>query len=129
MEATETQSEPSPHGEFSLKVHPGDSIHPSAAHVLLWRGKVGNDISSMVLHCTEAAQGLALTCQPGLFSIRMKVRASSDSIDSRLVDKTFCLVNKYQQITKKKKKRAGGKLCGTPEETEQDAERSERAEN
>lgn len=32
----------------------------------------------------------------------MKVRASSDSINTRLIDKAFCLVNKYQQIKKKK---------------------------
>lgn len=56
----------------------------------------------------------------------MKVRASSDSINTRLIDKAFCLVNKYQQI--KKKKKAGGKLCGTSEKTEQEAERSEGAE-
>lgn len=33
----------------------------------------------------------------------MKVRASSDSINTRLIDKAFCLVNKYQQIKKKKR--------------------------
>lgn len=81
-------------------------------------------LTSMVLCCKEAAQDLALTCQQGLFSILMKVGASSDSICSGLIDKAFCLVNKYQQI----KKKAGGKLCGTSEETEQEAKRSEGAE-
>jgi len=41
----------------------------------------------------------------------VEVRASSDSLNSRLIDKAFCPVNNYQQIKKKKKKKAGGKLC------------------
>lgn len=43
LEATETEFEPSPHREFFLKVHPGDSIYPTASHLLLWRGKVSSD--------------------------------------------------------------------------------------
>lgn len=65
LEAPETGSEPSPHGEFSLKVHPGDTIpqHPTCG---FGGGRWAMPLTSMVLHCKEAVQGLALTCQVGI---------------------------------------------------------------